>query len=160
MKLVSGILIFFFAAIIEVTLLGSVQVISVKPNLFLVALIFISLFWGRSPGMWFGFASGMFLDLFSPEHMGLNTLLLTSAGFLIGSLATTLYREKYVSQILTLLFVSMAEHLLYFAFSSGSPNSFIRFFIRYGVPGAIYTTVVGAAIYFGLHLVRLRWKVS
>lgn len=160
MKLASGILIFFFAAIIEVTLLDSLQVISVKPNLFLVALILISLFWGRSPGMWFGFASGIFLDLFSPEHMGLNALILTSAGFLIGSLATTLYQEKYISQILVLLFVSLAESLLYFAFSSGGPSSFIRFFVRYGVPGAIYTSVVGAAIFLGLHLVRVRWKVS
>jgi len=158
--LISGILIFFFAAVIEVTLLDGIQVISVKPSLFLVALVFISLFWGRSPGMWFGFASGMFLDLFSPEHMGLNALILTSAGFLIGSLATTLYREKYVSQILTLLFVSMAESLLYFAFSSGGFNNFIRFFVRYGLPGAIYTGVVGAAIFFGLHLARVRWKVS
>ena len=160
MKLVSGILIFFFAAVIEVTLLDSIQVVSVKPSLFLVALILISLFWGRSPGMWFGFASGMFLDLFSPEHMGLNMLILTSAGFLIGSLSTTLYREKYVSQVLTLLFVSLVEPLLYFAFSSEGPYSFILFFVRYGVPGAIYTTVVGAAIFFGLHLARVRWKVS
>ncbi|MFQ5905003.1 MAG: rod shape-determining protein MreD [bacterium] len=160
MRLLGATLTFLFAAIVEATLLDRIEVLSVKPDLFLIAVIYISLFWGRSPGMWFGFASGVYLDLFSPRHMGLNTLLLTCIGFLIGSLASRLYREKYLSQILILVFVSLAESLLYFALSSGSLNDFVAFFLRYGLPGVLYTAIVGAAVFFTLHLSRVRWRVS
>jgi len=160
MKVFIAILTFLLVAIVEVTLLDRVEIVSVKPSLFLIAVIYISLFWGRSPGMWFGFASGIYLDLFSPQYTGLNTLLLTCTGFLIGTLASRLYREKYLSQILILLFVSLAESLLYFALSSGSLSNFLLFFLRYGLLGVLYTSIVGAAIFFALHLTRIRWRVS
>ena len=160
MKVTIAVIVFFLAALIEVTLIDSVKILSVKPSLFLIAVIYIALFWGRRPGMWFGFAAGIFLDLFAPQHMGLNTLLFTCTGFLVGSMAASLYREKYMSQVLILLLVCMVESLLYFALSSGSPGAFLDFFLRYGVPGALYTWAFGAAIFYAFHLARPRPRVS
>ena len=160
MKVAIGIVVFFLAALVEVTLLDSIEILSVKPSLFLIAVIYISLFWGRRPGMWFGFASGLFLDLFSPQHMGLNTLLLTCTGFGVGSMAASLYREKYISQVLILLLVSLVESLLYFAISSGGFDAFVEFFTRYGLLGTLYTAFVGAIIFYAFHLARPRSAVS
>lgn len=160
MRIILAVAVFFLAALAEVTLLEGAKILSVKPSLFLIAVTYISLFWGRRQGMWFGFVSGLFLDLFSPQHMGLNTLLFTCAGFLIGSMAASLYREKYISQVLILLVVCVAESLLYFAFSSGSPDAFLKYFLRYGLFGALYTTIVGAIVFYAFHLGRLRLRVS
>jgi rod shape-determining protein MreD len=160
MRVTISVIVFFLAALIEVTLIESIKVLSVKPSLFLIAVIYIALFWGKRPGMWFGFAAGLFLDLFAPQHMGLNTLLFTSVGFLVGSMAASLYREKFLSQVLILLFVSLMESLIYFALSSGSPEAFLEFFLRYGIPGALYTTVAGAIVFYVFHLARPRLRVS
>jgi rod shape-determining protein MreD len=160
MKIVAALLVFLFIAILEVTFLDNVRIASVKPELFLVAVIYISLFWGRKPGMFFGFASGIFLDLFSPRHMGVNALLLMSAGFLIGSLAASLYREKFISQVLILLVTSVVESLAYYAFTAGSAGAFLFFFMRYGLLGALYTAVVGTVVFFAFHMSRSRLAVT
>jgi rod shape-determining protein MreD len=160
MRVTISVVLFFLAALIEVTLIESIKVLSVKPSLFLIAVIYIGLFWGRRPAMWFGFAAGIFLDLFAPQHMGLNTLLFTSVGFLVGSMAASLYREKFLSQVLILFFVSLIESLIYFALSSGSPEAFLEFFLRYGILGAMYTSAVGAIIFYVFHLSRPRLRVS
>ena len=110
--------------------------------------------------MFFGFAAGIFLDLFLPKHIGVNALLLTSVGFLVGSLAASLYREKFVSQVLILLLASVVESLAYYAFTAGSMGAFMLFFVRYGLLGALYTTVVGTVVFYALHLSRSRLAVT
>jgi rod shape-determining protein MreD len=159
MRTTIAIVIFFVVALAEVTLMDSIELFSVRPSLFLIVVIYISLFWGRRAGMWFGFTAGIFLDLFAPQHMGLNTLLLACTGFAVGSMAGSLYREKYASQVLILLMVSLAEALLYFAISSDGVESFVGFFTRYGLLGALYTTAVGALFFYTFHLARPRLRV-
>ena len=54
----------------------------VKPNLFVVFALFIGLFLGKAWGTSVGVISGFLIDLLIGEKIGVNAIVLGSAGFL------------------------------------------------------------------------------
>lgn len=55
-----------------------------RPNLWLVYVIFIALFWSHTEAVYAGFLVGMIYDILHLSIFGFNTLLLTTTGYLIG----------------------------------------------------------------------------
>lgn len=54
----------------------------VKPNLFIIFVLFISLFAGIKMGIGFGLFSGLFLDIVLGRNVGIYTLMFTAIAFL------------------------------------------------------------------------------
>src|SRR3989304_567894 len=103
MKSLLDIFIFFLLTITQTTLVFMGEIEGAKADLLFAYLIYYSLYRRRQVGMIVGFFSGLFIDLYEPQFLGLNALINTSIGFLIGSIAERLYRERILSQFLTLL---------------------------------------------------------
>ncbi len=74
----------FLAALLEVSLLSSIEVAEAHPELTLVALVAVALLRGPALGAAAGFFAGLVLDTASFETLGLTSLLLTLAGYWCG----------------------------------------------------------------------------
>ena len=50
------------------------NIYSIKPNLFIIFVIFLGLFLGKEYGLTFGILLGLILDLFSSQIIGINAI--------------------------------------------------------------------------------------
>ena len=58
------------------------NIAGVKPNLFIIFVLFIGLFLGKIYGTTIGIISGFLIDLFIGKRIGINALTLGIAGYL------------------------------------------------------------------------------
>ena len=153
MKYLLGFFIFFVFAILQTTLVFFGEIHGAKPDLLFIFLVYTSLFFGRRWGMFVGFTTGLFYDLYEPQYIGLNAMIHTSIGFLIGSLSERLYRERTLSQFLTLFFASLLANLLLALFLSRSSA-----FLHRGILGSLYTSFFGIFLFILFSRFFERWK--
>ena len=84
----------FIAAIVQVTLLSSIDVFHGAPNLVLVTLVAVALLRGTIFGAAAGFGAGLIVDTATLETLGVTSLLLTIAGYWIGRYGETTGRDR------------------------------------------------------------------
>jgi rod shape-determining protein MreD len=96
-----GAALFFFAAIIQVTIVGSIGILGGSPDLVLVALVAIALTQGSIFGAAAGFWAGLLLDIATLGTLGFTSLLLTLAGFWIGRYGETTGRDRAHAPLLS-----------------------------------------------------------
>ena len=70
--------------IIETALLSNISFLPVVPDLALLILLYVSFYNGSISGEVNGFFSGLILDFLSISPLGLNSLLRTIIGFIVG----------------------------------------------------------------------------
>ena len=83
-----------------------------KPNLLIIITAFFALFTDKRLGLEVGFLSGLLLDIFSIRFFGLNTILFSLGGYLIGKYNNKFYREGPLTHIILTFAIS------FFIFSS------------------------------------------
>ena len=115
----------FFVAVVQVSLLSSVNVVGGMPNLLLVTLVAVALLRGSVFGAAGGFFGGLLLDTANLETLGLTSLVLTVGGYWIGRYGETTGRDRthapYVSvAVVTVLY---AVGVLVLHFLIGDPVS-------------------------------------
>jgi len=132
----------FIFCILQVSILRGLAIFQVTPDLILILLIYVALFRGKI-AMWFGFAMGLFIDLYSAT-LGYNALVNTVIGYGIGSFAPYLYREMPVLWITILLGASLIHN---FTISLAQREFSLFFFSRYIIPGSLYTVIVGLLLF-------------
>ena len=74
----------FVVALVQVSLLSSVEILGGTPDLVLVTLVAIALLRGSIFGACAGFAAGLLVDTANLGTLGVTSLLLTLAGYWIG----------------------------------------------------------------------------
>ena len=129
--------------IIQVSVIRSVAIFQTTPNVALILVIYIALFYGKK-AMWVGFFTGLFIDLYS-SSLGCNALAGTLVGGGIGSFANRVYREDPILWIITLFGSSLVYDIIIFTVQK---EMSLFFFGRYMITGALYTTVVGLIIFY------------
>ncbi|MDR2900784.1 MAG: rod shape-determining protein MreD [Treponema sp.] len=72
------------AAILQSTLLEKLSIFHAVPDIALLILVYVSYVNGMMKGQLSGFIGGLFLDFFSAAPLGLNALLRTIIGALVG----------------------------------------------------------------------------
>lgn len=117
----------------------------------LACLVYIALFFGARYGIWAGFSGGIFLDLYSPEHLGTNALIYTGMCFLLGSVGDRIFREKPLTQFLILVGAALVHDLLYAVISAYPLDLLGRL-----LPGSLYTGVLGFISLQVIRRVKLR----
>jgi len=88
-----------------------------RPNLWLVYVVFISLFLTHTEAVLIGFISGLIYDISHLTLFGTNTLLLTTIGYLLGWLNKRVNETLLNVQALSILFGFMVYNILYFLIS-------------------------------------------
>lgn len=80
----SLILIFFVIYFIQSIFFNWFTIAGVKPNLFVILVLFIGLFMGRRYGLCFGVIYGFFLDILIGRNIGVSSFMLGAIGLIGG----------------------------------------------------------------------------
>ena len=122
-----GVLI-FVAAILQVTLFSSAQILGGTPDVVLLTLMAIALLRGSVYGASAGFAAGLLVDTANLGTLGVTSLLLTIAGYWIGRYGETTGRDRshapFVSVAVVTLLYSLGALILHYML--GDPASASR----------------------------------
>ena len=97
----------FVVALVQVSLLSSVEILGGTPDLVLVTLVAIALLRGSIFGACAGFAAGLLVDTANLGTLGVTSLLLTLAGYWIGRYGETTGRDRGHAPFLSVLVVTV-----------------------------------------------------
>ena len=86
----------FLLLLIQTTVLDSVRIFGIMPNLLLVAVICFSLLTADYRGLVFGIACGLLLDITGGRLIGLNTLFCTYVSFGVIWICDRLYNNNEI----------------------------------------------------------------
>ncbi len=89
----AGVLV-FLAAILQVSVFSSVQILRGTPDLLLVTLVAVSLLRGSIFGSATGFFGGLVVDTANLATLGVTSLLLTLVGYWVGRYGETTGRDR------------------------------------------------------------------
>ncbi len=98
---------FFFVAIVQVTIFASIGILGGSPDLVLVTLVAVALIQGSIFGAVTGFWAGLLLDVARLGTLGFTSLLLTLAGFWIGRYGETTGRDRAHAPFLSVAVVTL-----------------------------------------------------
>jgi len=107
------------ALLIQLTLINSITILGLKPDLILVVVVIFSLLKGEKEGTISGFASGLLQDIFSTGLLGINALVKTVIGFTCGILREKIFHEHILFLIPVITFIAsfIQSILIFFIFS-------------------------------------------
>jgi rod shape-determining protein MreD len=97
----------FVAAVLQVSIVGSIHVAAGTPDLVLVTLVAISLLRGAVVGALAGFFVGLLLDTAYLGRLGETSLLLTIAGYWIGRYGETTGRDRSHAPLLSVAVITI-----------------------------------------------------
>jgi len=106
MKILLKSAIIVVALVIQLTLINSVAILGLKPDLIMVVVVVFSLLKGEKEGAISGFASGLLQDIFSTSLLGINALVKTVIGFTCGILKEKIFHEHILFIIPVITFIS------------------------------------------------------
>ncbi|MEK6275919.1 MAG: rod shape-determining protein MreD [Actinomycetota bacterium] len=98
---------FFFAVVVQVTIVASIGILGGSPDLVLVILVAVALANGSIFGAISGFWAGLVLDVAQIGTLGFTSLLLTLAGFWIGRYGETTGRDRAHAPLLSVAVVTV-----------------------------------------------------
>lgn len=78
------IIVFIFIYLIQINLFTSFKIAGIMPNLFVIYVLFIGLFYSRIAGTVYGVIFGILLDLFIGRKMGVTSIMLGVTGLIGG----------------------------------------------------------------------------
>jgi rod shape-determining protein MreD len=136
-------LLVFVAALVQVTLFSSIQILGGTPDLVLVTLMAVALLCGPIYGASAGFAAGLIVDTANLATLGVTSLLLTLAGYWIGRYGETTGRDRTHAPFLSVAVVTILYALgaLILHYMLGDPVS-ARVVLLDSLPGGIALNLV------------------
>ena len=124
-----------------------------KPNFMIIITVFFALFTDERFGFETGFICGIILDIFTLNLFGLNTILFSLSGYLIGRFNSKIYRESMVTYAITVFAASLFILSVYRLFI-GIENKFLLSRLSFGFVlnpvvflAALYTAFFGTLIH-------------
>mgnify|MGYP001104897386 CR=1 FL=1 len=103
----------FFLIILDI-FLSRIFPYYLRPNLWIVYTIFVSLFLGHIDAVITGFFAGAIYDVLHLSFFGVNTLLLTTIGYTFGWLNKRVDETLYSVQILSVFLSFIVYHCLHY----------------------------------------------
>lgn len=137
------------ALILQTTMLETVAVSGVKPDLVMLLVVLNGFLLGTREGAFLGFAGGIVADLFSGSYIGLNALSKMVGGYLAGAAGERLYREN----------IPVATGVTFFSTSAGLAVNYLLLLylnihvsplsalLRVVLPTAAYTAVLAPFLF-------------
>ena len=97
----------FVAALAQVTVFASIDILGGTPDILLVTLVAVALLRGAMFGAAAGFAGGLLVDTANLETLGLTSLVLSVAGYWIGRYGETTGRDRAHAPLLSVVVVTV-----------------------------------------------------
>ncbi|MCK4994873.1 MAG: rod shape-determining protein MreD [Candidatus Omnitrophica bacterium] len=153
-KTIRFVLIAYFMLIFQCTLINSISIAAIKPEIILLLVVFFALYNGSRAGMFCGMILGLCLDVLSGGIIGINSFILGCAGFFCGQLKERLYTVHLLTRILIPMISCMFSICLYYIIA----GNFYHLPLLSDNLGTIFGTIAYTTIFnviFSLFLERV-----
>ena len=150
MKILLKSAIIVVALLIQLTLINSITILGLKPDLILVVVVIFSLLKGEKEGTISGFASGLLQDIFSTGLLGINALVKTVIGFTCGILREKIFHEHILFLIPVITFIAsfIQSILIFFLLRTfGIEYNLIWSLKQVALPEALYSSLLSPFIF-------------
>ena len=138
------------ALLIQLTLINSITILGLKPDLILILVVIFSLLKGEKEGTISGFASGLLQDIFSTGLLGINALVKTVIGFTCGILRKKIFHEHILFLIPVITFIAsfIQSILIFFLLRTfGIEYNLIWSLKQVALPEALYSSLLSPFIF-------------
>lgn len=106
---ISLIIVFIIIYLLQTTFFTSFTIAEIKPNLFVILMLYIGLYMGRSYGIIYGISYGIFIDIWVGRNIGITSICLAFIGFLGGVFDKNFSKDSRI----TILLMGMICTVLY-----------------------------------------------
>ena len=142
------------ALLIQLTLINSITILGLKPDLIMVVVVVFSLLKGEKEGTISGFASGLLQDIFSTGLLGINALAKTVIGFTCGILKEKIFYEHILFLIPVITFIaSFMQSILIFLLlrAFGIEYGLVWSLKQIALPEALYSSLLSPFIFLAIN---------
>lgn len=142
-------LIMFLCFLLQSTLFKHLSFGGIGPNLLLIATTSVGFMRGEKQGLLAGFVSGLFVDIFFGDVIGLYAMIYMYIGFLNGKFSRIFYPEdlKLPLALITLSDLSYGMICYIILFLLRGRFNFPYFFLHIILPETVYTIVMSIILY-------------
>lgn len=88
---------FLIIYIIQTNFFNWFNIAGIKPNIYVILILFLGLFAGKKIGITYGIAFGIILDLLTSKNIGITSIMLGTIGFLGGYFDKNFSKENRIT---------------------------------------------------------------
>ncbi|MEA2086895.1 MAG: rod shape-determining protein MreD [Candidatus Caldatribacteriota bacterium] len=140
--------------LIQLTLINSITILGLKPDLIMVVVVVFSLLKGEKEGTVSGFASGLLQDIFSAGLLGINALAKTVVGFTCGIVKEKIFHEHILFIIPVITFIaSFMQSIIIFLLlrAFGTEYNLVWSLKQVALPEALYSSLLSPFIFLAIN---------
>lgn len=148
--------------LLQCTLFKFLAIASISPNLMIIVTSSFGFMRGKKDGMWIGFLSGLFIDIFYGGTIGFYALIYMYAGYVNGFFRKIFYPEDIKLPMILISVSNLFCSLLiyFFQFLLRGRFAFRYYFLHIIVPEWVYTILVTVFLYFILLKINQKLEKS
>lgn len=142
------ILVFLIIYLLQVNVFNYVQIAGVKPNPFIIYILYIGLFTGRKMGLSYGIIFGIILDLLIGRKVGVTAIMLGLVGILAGVFEKNFSKDSRITIMIMVIGLTiiyeLGMYLLSYVFIGTTLEmvSFLKILIAETVYNTLLTIIV------------------
>jgi rod shape-determining protein MreD len=138
----------FFVVVIQLSIIGNVEIFNGRPNLLLVTVVSVALLRGTVFGAVAGFSAGLLADTGVFGTLGFTALLLTVAGYWTGRYGETTGRDRAHAPLLSIAVITVLYQVsaLILRFMLGEPAPAAQIFAAL-VPTVVLNLILTIPVY-------------
>lgn len=141
------------ALALELVLANIVGLRSAKPDIILIVVICMSFISGAEDGILAGFTGGLLKDIFSVHFLGINALVKTSIGYIVGLLRDKIFSQHIMLIVIisTFVFTIINDLIVYFLLNAlYSDHNFVVIFKKFILNQAVINSLLSPLIFIGI----------
>jgi rod shape-determining protein MreD len=136
------------ALLLQQTLVHSIALGSIRPDIPLIALTAVALRRGPVAGLFAGLALGLVEDIYAINTLGAGALSTCMVGYALGFFEDKVVKSMPATRLLLLGSAVLGHDIVYYLALGFRGEVFWRALLRETVPSAVYTLLVGAGIFY------------
>lgn len=156
LRLIINIFLMIAGFFINSTLFEMIKLRGVKPDLFIIIIVSISVLRNDIEGALFGFFAGLIRDVFFGGPIGFFAFLYMLAGYICGKPFKYFYRENYFIPMILCFIITIFFEAFVFILKFFRTENILYAVNRIIFPQAIYNTVLILILYIPLYLINKR----
>ncbi len=153
-KIVLWVFIILFAITLQSTIIPYLSISGIYPDLVLASIMVVALWYGRLAAIWGGFFTGLLLDSWAPNTLGMQSMALVTAGVFVGMFDNKRINSGPFAQFFLFLLGSSVHNIVVYLAVGGYGGSLVSLLFGQVIPSALFTSIFGMAIIFLGHQVH------
>lgn len=142
-------LLFLACALLQTTIASWIEVFAIRPDFFVIFIVFVALKKGPAVGTLWGFIAGFSQDIYAPvEWLGAHTISMTVLGFVVGLLEERFIALNMALKIGVLVIGFFISDFIYYYLIGMEGDSFGVLFLTTSLPQCIYTVLLGTLFFY------------